>query len=111
MVKTTNTRNKAEKQQLLENEEMENNRRKMDHEAQLNKHIFEKKKPRPGAEESKAKPKAPGGADDLWDPILHVDDEDSQLPQWWINFYTFSIDILRNMHFGVTMLAQSRLHM
>ena len=81
MVKTTNTRNKAEKQQLLENEEMENNRRKMDHEAQLNKHIFEKKKPRPGAEESKAKPKAPGGADDLWDPILHVDDEDSQLPQ------------------------------
>ena len=74
MTKTVNTRNKAEKQQMMENEEMENNRRKMDHDAQLNKHFFEKKKPRPGADDARKQK----GSDSLWDPILHVNDEETR---------------------------------
>ena len=71
MTRTINTRNKADKQKEAELEEMENARRKMDYDANLNKHIFEKKKPRQ-EENQNLRRKRNDDSGKLWDPILHV---------------------------------------
>ena len=70
MTRTINTRNKADKQKQAELEELENTKRRMDYDANLNKHIFEKKKPRQ-LENQNARRKKNDKSGKLWDPILH----------------------------------------
>ena len=72
MTRTINTRKKADKQKEAELEEMENARRKMDYDANLNKHIFEKKKKPRQEENQNLRRKRNDDSEKLWDPILHV---------------------------------------